>query len=263
MCCNEFGVEPKGLSSRNLSSMISDLEPGTPNADSLWCFVDIVGEAAATASATATDLGTEDESITVGGKIYTIVASADPEEAEISKGADQEEYAANIVAKINEDTADTLCTAEIDGDDARVFHLTANDVGEAGNDIPFATTDPNLTIDAEFGGGVTGSETLKSADRSALLTPSIRPVTGETDEITAADNNGIVTYDCSDPCAVTFSGDVPIGFNCLWIDIGSAPPTFSGAFVNRAGNQTSAGTGAIGSIVSPDGNLYLGGDLTT
>lgn len=142
---------PKGLNE------IQGLPTGTPDAGDLISYIEVIEEVAATAAGTATDVGTAGETITVGGKTYTVVA-ADPEGDEIEVGASAAGFAANIAAKVTEDTAETLCTCE-DTVDALLF--TANTPGAAGNDIVIETTDPDLTLDAEFAGGVTASQLPK------------------------------------------------------------------------------------------------------
>lgn len=110
---------------------------------------------AATGTIEATDGGTNAATLSVGGKVYTIKTdgTADPALAQINAGADEEEYAANIAAKINADRAVTLCTAAVDG---AVVTLTANAIGTAGNAITLSTTDANLTITAFADGAADG-----------------------------------------------------------------------------------------------------------
>lgn len=106
----------------------------------------------ATAQLTTTDIGTIGQTLSIGGKVYTIsVDGLGVDEIEV--GVDAADFAANIAARVNTDTATTLCTAVPTG---AVVVFTANTIGAGGNSITFSTTDPDITINNVFTGGVTG-----------------------------------------------------------------------------------------------------------
>lgn len=91
---------------------------------------------------------------TVGGKAYTWKASS-PTGDQILIGSDAIASALNIVAKVNADTATTLCTAEANG---AAVELMANTAGAAGNSIALTTDGARLTKVAFANGTMTRSE---------------------------------------------------------------------------------------------------------
>lgn len=112
--------------------------------------------------------GVDGATISIGNKIYNVVAEdVAPVGDEISGGDAADTYATNIAAKVNEDTADTLCTCVVDVDEVSLI-FTANDTGADGNDITFETTDPNLDLDAGFTGGITGGNFLDKSTVNAF-----------------------------------------------------------------------------------------------
>lgn len=186
--------------------------------------------ATATADGEATDAGTIGETISIGSKVYTVVAAA-PGVDEIAQGADAAEYAANIESQVNTDAAFTLCTVIATGAD---LAFTANDPGAAGNSITFSTTDPNLTLDGSFAGGVdagtisigskvytivAGSpgfdEIAQGADASEYATNIANRVNADTSDTlcTVIDTTGDLDFTANTPGAagnsITFSTTDP------------------------------------------------------
>lgn len=107
--------------------------------------------------------GVDAGTITVGNKVYTVVASGATGD-EINAGASATDYAANIATQVNTDTADTLCTAiDSTGD----LDFTANTAGVDGNSIALSTTDPNLTL-VPFAGGSDDVYNVSSASIATL-----------------------------------------------------------------------------------------------
>lgn len=110
--------------------------------------------------------GVDAGTITVGNNTYTVVEDATDNPLGIEAGSDDETFAANIAAVITRDSAETLCECVAT---LAVLDFTANaGLGAAGNDIPISTTDPNLTLDAEFVDGVTGENVLENIAFSDL-----------------------------------------------------------------------------------------------
>ena len=97
-----------------------------------------------------------DDTMTVGGKTYTL-KTASPSGDQILIGASALATAANIVAKVNADKASTLCTAENNG---TVISLMATTAGAGGNSIELTTDGTRLTKIAFANGVMTRAEYL-------------------------------------------------------------------------------------------------------
>ena len=192
--------------------------------------------ATATAAGTATDAGTIGETISLGSKVYTVVA-ASPGFDEIAQGADATEYATNIANRVNADTADTLCTVVDDLSGGLAF--TANTGGAAGNSITISTTDPNLTLDPAFTGGVDAG-TISVG--SKVYTVVASGATG--DQI----NAGATATDYADNIAAKVTTDTASTL-CTAINTG-ADLDFTANSVGTAGNSITLST--------TDPNLTLG-----
>jgi len=89
-----------------------------------------------------------DDTLVVGGKTYTFKVTPTLS-THIAIGDDIETTATNIAAKINTDTATTLCTADPAPADVA---LTANTAGTAGNSITLTVDGTRLTKTAFAGG---------------------------------------------------------------------------------------------------------------
>lgn len=135
----------------------------TPAPTDLIAFARETAAEAATAELEITGTGNAGSLLTVGNKTYTIVASS-PGADEIEVGADAETFAMNIETAIDADTADTLCTAAIVS--FTTINLTANTAGSAGNSIPLATDDDDITIVNTFENGADAFFTLYTAPAS-------------------------------------------------------------------------------------------------
>ncbi len=118
-----------------------------------------------TRSAATLEGGVDAATISIGNKVYSVVATA-TNTNQIAKGTTVSTYATNIANAVNRDTASTLCTAV---PTLGVLAFTANNgLGAAGNDITIETTDTNLTLDAEFAGGISAGNVLKNLAISDL-----------------------------------------------------------------------------------------------
>jgi len=98
-------------------------------------------DANARAKITLVSQPNNNDTMTIGGKTYTFKTSS-PSGDQILVGSEAIATALNIVAKVNADTATTLCTSEANG---AIVELMANTAGVGGNSIALATDGTRLT----------------------------------------------------------------------------------------------------------------------
>lgn len=146
-----------------IAAAFGSASSGRPAPTDLIAFARETAAESATAQLEITGTGKAGSLLTVGNKTYTIVASS-PGADEIEVGADAETFAMNIETAIDADTADTLCTAAIVS--FTTIYLAANTAGSAGNSIPLATDDDDITIVNTFKNGADAFFTLYTAPAS-------------------------------------------------------------------------------------------------
>lgn len=125
----------------------------------------------ATGSITVVSRPTDGDTLSVGSKIYSFVSGVVVGD-QIQSSASNNTTAANILTKINTDTATTLCTATRNN---AVLTLLANTAGVAGNSIDLESSAAHVTIVAFVGGAVaiTEDDISKILDDPAVHVASI------------------------------------------------------------------------------------------
>lgn len=206
------GVSPGQLAAEGMSaSRIAGLDSGTPDDNDVFPFVAVVDEVAPTHSSTVGGAGHATSVIAIGGKSYTVVASGATGD-QINAGSNAATFLANILAKVNADTATTLCTAtNPSGND---LLLTGN-AGVGATPITLTSNDASFPVTA-FSGGVDYSETLQKAASSVMPQPLMSFVDHGNSDLTIdatnwRDYHG-KTVSMPSTRTVTVTDGVPSGF---------------------------------------------------
>lgn len=161
------------------SGQIYDLTAGTPADGDQFEYNAVTPAVAATAVITCNDAGTVGRQIAVGDKVYEIVASGATGD-QIDAGPNDSTYAGNIATKITDETANTFCTASLNGVDVE---LTANTAGEAGNSINLFSTDDSAEVTQEFEGGADQINVLKRTSAASVSSaPAFEVLTANDDD---------------------------------------------------------------------------------